>query len=164
MDLENLAVNCRPNRNTTSNSYFIVPSFGSPINQVNVECLQNNVQSAPLLDNTSVYNGSVRLLWSSVKKHSFQHKNDEPEINYFKLNVAHGVLFNRVSVCLNFLLLKLTAWSVTYPPTQRKFYQSWNKRNWTTWTSSLRLNYHYAAILPRIYYFGLILLRTVTQN
>jgi hypothetical protein len=65
MDLENLAVNCRPNRNTTSNSYFIVPSFGSPINQVNVELLQNNVQIVPFLNNPSIYNGSVRMLWSA---------------------------------------------------------------------------------------------------
>ena len=65
MDLDNLASNCRPNRNTTSDKYFIVPSFGSPINQVNVELLQNNVQIVPFLNNTSIYNGSVRMLWSA---------------------------------------------------------------------------------------------------
>ena len=56
---------CSPNQNTTGVNYFIVPSFGSSINQVNVECLQNNNQIVPILNNTSVYNGSVRLLWSS---------------------------------------------------------------------------------------------------
>jgi hypothetical protein len=56
---------CSPNQNTTGVNYFIVPSFGSSINQVNVECLQNNNQIAPILNNTSVYNGSVRLLWSA---------------------------------------------------------------------------------------------------
>jgi len=56
---------CSPNQNTTGVNYFIVPSFGSSINQVNVECLQNNNQIVPILNNTSVYNGSVRLLWSA---------------------------------------------------------------------------------------------------
>jgi hypothetical protein len=56
---------CSPSQNTTGINYFIVPSFGSPINQVNVECLQNNNQIVPLLNNPSVYNGSVRLLWSA---------------------------------------------------------------------------------------------------
>jgi hypothetical protein len=56
---------CSPNQNTTSLNYFIVPSFGSPINQVNVECLQNNVQTVPILNNSAIYNGSVRLLWSA---------------------------------------------------------------------------------------------------
>jgi hypothetical protein len=59
------AGSCSPNQNTTGVNYFIVPSFGSSINQVNVECLQNNIQFASLLDNTSVYNGSIRLLWSA---------------------------------------------------------------------------------------------------
>ena len=56
---------CSPNQNTTSVNYFIVPSFGSSLNQVNVECLQNNNQIVPILNNPSVYNGSVRLLWSA---------------------------------------------------------------------------------------------------
>lgn len=56
---------CSPNQNTTSINYFIVPSFGSPINQVNVECLQNNVEISAFLDNPAIYNGSVRMLWSS---------------------------------------------------------------------------------------------------
>ena len=65
MDLDNLASNCKPNQNTKSGKYFIVPSFGSPINQINVELLQNNVQIVPFLNNPSIYNGSVRMLWSA---------------------------------------------------------------------------------------------------
>ena len=65
IDLVASSGTCSPSQNTTGVNYFIVPSFGSSINQVNVECLQNNIQSAPLLNNPSVYNGSVRLLWSA---------------------------------------------------------------------------------------------------
>ncbi len=65
MDLEALSGNCSPNQNTTSPRYYVVPSFGSQINQVNIECLQNNVQLCPFINNPSIYNGSVRLLWSS---------------------------------------------------------------------------------------------------
>jgi len=56
---------CSPNQNTTSEKYYIVPSFGSQINQVNTECLINNIPICPFLDNPSIYNGSVRLLWSA---------------------------------------------------------------------------------------------------
>ncbi len=65
MDLDALSGNCSPNQNTTSIKYFVVPSFGSPINQVNSELLQNNIQVIPFLDNPSIYNGSVRMLWSA---------------------------------------------------------------------------------------------------
>ena len=65
IDPTEIDATCSPSQNTTSVNYFIVPSFGSPINQVNVECLQNNVQTVPLLNNSSVYNGSIRLLWSA---------------------------------------------------------------------------------------------------
>ena len=66
---------CSPNQNTTSSKYFIVPSFGSPINQVNTECLQNNVQICPFVNNPSIYNGSVRLLWAAPNYGYFN--NDE---------------------------------------------------------------------------------------
>ena len=65
MDFQELSGNCSPNQNTTSIKYFIVPSFGSPINQVNDECLINNVQICPFIDNPSIYNGSVRMLWAA---------------------------------------------------------------------------------------------------
>ena len=57
MDLDALSGNCSPNQNTTSIRYFVVPSFGSPINQVSSELLQNNVQNIPLLNDPSIYNG-----------------------------------------------------------------------------------------------------------
>ena len=66
---------CSPNQNTTSISYFVVPSFGSSINQVNMECLSNNVQISPFVNNPSIYNGSVRLLWSAPNYGYFN--NDE---------------------------------------------------------------------------------------
>jgi hypothetical protein len=83
---------CSPNQNTTSSNYFIVPSFGSPINQVGTECLQNNVQVCPFIDNTSIYNGSVRLLWSAPNYGYFN--NDEiakpnPDAYINKINTGN---------------------------------------------------------------------------
>jgi hypothetical protein len=64
---------CNPSNNTTTLKYYVVPSFGSEINQVKNECLIGNVPVSPgFLDNPSIYNGSVRLLWSS------------PNYGYFK--------------------------------------------------------------------------------
>jgi len=74
MDLPALSGNCSPNQNTTSIKYFIVPSFGTPFNQVSSELLQNNVQNFLFLNDPSIYNGSVRLLWSA------------PNYGYFKNN------------------------------------------------------------------------------
>ena len=65
MDLPALSGNCSPNQNTTSIKYFIVPSFGTPFNQVSSELLQNNVQNFSFLNDPSIYNGSVRLLWAA---------------------------------------------------------------------------------------------------
>lgn len=61
--------NCDPKTNATGNKYFIVPSFGSQINQTIDECVIN-VTSIPqtvvnLTNNTSMYNGSVRTIWST---------------------------------------------------------------------------------------------------
>ena len=56
---------CNPSNNTTALKYYVVPSFGSQINQVKSECLVANVPVCPFIDNPSIYNGSVRLLWSS---------------------------------------------------------------------------------------------------
>jgi hypothetical protein len=74
MDLPALSGNCSPNQNTTSIKYFIVPSFGTPFNQVSSELLQNNVQNFSFLNDPSIYNGSVRLLWAA------------PNYGYFKSN------------------------------------------------------------------------------
>ena len=56
---------CNPSNNTNSLKYYVVPSFGSQINQVSSECLVANAPVCPFIDNPSIYNGSVRLLWSS---------------------------------------------------------------------------------------------------
>ena len=63
---------CNPSNNTTAVKYYVVPSFGSEINQVKNECLVNNIPVCPFINNPSIYNGSVRLLWSS------------PNYGYFK--------------------------------------------------------------------------------
>ena len=54
---------CNPSDNTSSDRYYIVPSFGGNINQVKTECISNNQPICELLNNQSMYNGSVRLLW-----------------------------------------------------------------------------------------------------
>jgi hypothetical protein len=62
-------INCNPKNNTKSVEYFIVPSFGTPYNQTADSCL-TDVTTSPvtkvsLSSNSSVYNGSVRCLWSA---------------------------------------------------------------------------------------------------
>jgi len=61
--IENNTVNCNPTQNTTSYDYFIVPSFGSNINQTKEFCISNGETVVNLTNNSSMYNGSVRLLW-----------------------------------------------------------------------------------------------------
>jgi hypothetical protein len=56
---------CNPNNNTTSDKYYVIPSFGTQLNQVSTECLNTNVPVCPFIDNPSIYNGSVRLLWAA---------------------------------------------------------------------------------------------------
>ena len=62
-------IDCNPNDNTKGSNYFVVPSFGSPLNQSVAACIEN-VTTIPttkvnLTDNPSVFNGSVRSLWSA---------------------------------------------------------------------------------------------------
>ena len=61
--------NCNPKNNTVGSEYYIVPSFGSQVNQSYYECFTNLTTTATTVvdvtDNTNVYNGSVRSLWSS---------------------------------------------------------------------------------------------------
>jgi hypothetical protein len=62
-------IDCNPNDNTKGSNYFVVPSFGSPLNQSVAACIEN-VTTTPttkvnLTDNPSVFNGSVRSLWST---------------------------------------------------------------------------------------------------
>jgi hypothetical protein len=44
---------------------YLAPSFGSSYNQVNEECFANNLLTTEVTGNTSVYNGSVRMLWGA---------------------------------------------------------------------------------------------------
>ena len=63
--LANNSLSCDPNNNTSSTSYYVVPSFGTQFNQANTECFLNGVLVSSFTNNTSTYNGSVRLLWSA---------------------------------------------------------------------------------------------------
>jgi hypothetical protein len=59
------SLDCSPSIKTTSAKYYVVPSFGSAINQTTTECIFNNNTVVDLTNNQSMYNGSVRLLWST---------------------------------------------------------------------------------------------------
>ena len=79
--------NCVPVNNTSGVSYFITPSFGTTLNQTQAECTNFNGLAVPLIDNNSVYNGCVRLLWSAPNYGYFddtQIKKPSPEsyVNY----------------------------------------------------------------------------------
>jgi hypothetical protein len=62
-------VNCNPVNNTKGTDYFVVPSFGNTLNQSEVACIGDlttgNNTKVDLTSNPSVYNGSVRTLWSA---------------------------------------------------------------------------------------------------
>jgi hypothetical protein len=54
---------------STSEKYFIVPSFGINVNQTKSQCLNNPTVPQqtvePIVNNNSMYNGSVRTLWAA---------------------------------------------------------------------------------------------------
>ena len=54
---------CNPSNNTSPLKYYVIPSFGTQINQVRTECINNNVPICDFANNSSIYNGSIRLLW-----------------------------------------------------------------------------------------------------
>jgi len=57
---------CVPANNTKGVEYYVIPSFGGKINQTNSQCI--NATGGTIVDltyNQSMYNGSVRLLWSA---------------------------------------------------------------------------------------------------
>jgi hypothetical protein len=60
---------CDPVNNTASVNYYVIPSFGTKLNQTNDECISNQTTipstTVDLTFNPSVYNGSVRSLWSA---------------------------------------------------------------------------------------------------
>jgi hypothetical protein len=49
---------------TDSNSFFVVPSFGSNLNQSKLETFKNGKMKVELSNNPAMYNGSVRLFWN----------------------------------------------------------------------------------------------------
>ena len=62
-------IDCNPKDNTKGGDYFVIPSFGTPFNQTVNSCIKN-VTTTPnttvdLTNNPSVFNGSVRCLWSA---------------------------------------------------------------------------------------------------
>ena len=83
---------CNPSDNTKPTKYYIVPSFGTQFNQVKSECF--NLTNQPIcefLDNPSIYNGSVRLLWSSSNYGYFNTTNvvkPSPESYLNKINTG----------------------------------------------------------------------------
>jgi hypothetical protein len=50
---------------TDANSYFVMPSFGSDINQAKFEAFKNGSMKVELSNNPSMFNGSVRLFWNA---------------------------------------------------------------------------------------------------
>lgn len=62
-------IDCNPTNNTKGIEYFVTPSFGTYYNQARNSCVDNltsnNNTKVDLTSNPSVYNGSVRTLWSA---------------------------------------------------------------------------------------------------
>ena len=52
-------------KSNNSDSYYILPSFGSTSNQVNYECFKNNNLKIEVTSNPALYNGSVRFFWGA---------------------------------------------------------------------------------------------------
>jgi hypothetical protein len=48
-----------------SNSYYVLPSFGSNINQTKDEAFKNGIMKVELSNNNAMFNGSVRLFWNT---------------------------------------------------------------------------------------------------
>lgn len=68
MEESSKGANCLIDDVDNNMSYFIVPSFGSPVNETKLTCLDNSTERNVVVDltnNSSVYNGSVRGLWAS---------------------------------------------------------------------------------------------------
>ena len=52
-------------RTTDGTGYYTLPSFGSNINQTKVEAFKNGTMKEELVNNDSMFNGSVRLFWNA---------------------------------------------------------------------------------------------------
>jgi hypothetical protein len=98
-DFVNFDVACNPKDNTNGNLYYVVPSFGSQINQTTYECVTNINTDNPttvvnLTNNSSMYNGSVRTLWSTPNFGYFDNNQivkptPEEYINYIDPNTKN---------------------------------------------------------------------------
>lgn len=51
-------------KDSTNKKDYILPSFGTNINQTLLECFDNGVLKNPIVNNTAVTNGAVRTFWS----------------------------------------------------------------------------------------------------
>jgi hypothetical protein len=75
-------ISCDPTNNTKGIEYFVVPSFGSTFNQTQTACIEQTdaipTTKVNLTSNSSVYNGSVRTLWSAPNYGYF----DNSQIKY----------------------------------------------------------------------------------
>ena len=62
-------IDCNPKDNTKGDEYFVVPSFGTPFNQARIYCIEFETSTPTtkvnLTNNASMFNGSVRCLWSA---------------------------------------------------------------------------------------------------
>lgn len=56
---------CDVTDNTKGSVYYVIPSFGSVTNQSKFACITENTTVVDFTSNQSVYNGSVRTLWSA---------------------------------------------------------------------------------------------------
>ena len=75
-------IDCNPTNNTKGIEYYVTPSFGTYYNQTRNACVENltstNNTKVNLTSNPSVYNGSVRTLWSAPNYGYF----DNSQIKY----------------------------------------------------------------------------------
>lgn len=78
---------CDPADTLTNYGYFMIPSFGSRINQTTNECFNpNDVNSSTIVNltnNASVFNGSVRTIWAL------------PNYGYFDTNLVKKPEYNQ---------------------------------------------------------------------
>jgi hypothetical protein len=85
-------IDCDPTDNTVGEDYYVLPSFGTSYNQANESCISNQTTipttNVDFTNNPSVYNGSVRCLWSA------------PNYGYFDSN---QIAFPQPDSYLNFI-------------------------------------------------------------
>jgi len=85
-------VDCSPKDNTVGDEYYVIPSFGTPLNQTIDSCITgqttNQGTKVNISSNPSVFNGSVRCLWSA------------PNFGYFDNN---QIAFPQPDSYLNFI-------------------------------------------------------------